>query len=304
MDNTYFPADPGGAYDDYEGSYGMMSGTSMAAPHMTGLTALVQEYVREELGVTATVPRSNLAQQLLMSTALPMKDADGVYYSPRQQGAGLANVANAVRTPAYITVQGQSVGKLELKDDPQKTGSYHMEFTVRNLTDQALTYNAKAVVLVPSAQTADTQYGQRNMMLASDVLLREVDLGPVTVSASGSAVVSQDVALTSEERRSWTIRLKTAFMWRALSFSPMPRASIPRSACPSWLSMATGLQPPSLTPPPGWMRLPMARTCTITNVNGMSPSWVTSMAMATAILARTPLTVPPETASGSSIRRM
>lgn len=200
VDNTYFPADPGGAYDDYEGSYGMMSGTSMAAPHMTGLTALVQEYVREELGVTATVPRSNLAQQLLMSTALPMKDADGVYYSPRQQGAGLANVANAVRTPAYITVQGQSVGKLELKDDPQKTGSYHMEFTVRNLTDQALTYNAKAVVLVPSAQTADTQYGQRNMMLASDVLLREVDLGPVTVSASGSAVVSQDVALTSEEK--------------------------------------------------------------------------------------------------------
>lgn len=200
VDNTYFPADPGGAYDDYEGSYGMMSGTSMAAPHMTGLTALVQEYVQKELGVTATVPRSNLAQQLLMSTALPMKDESGVYYSPRQQGAGLANVANALHTPAYITVQGQSVGKLELKDDPQKTGLYHLEFTVRNLTDQALTYNAKAVVLVPGAQEADTQYGRRNRMLASDVLLREVDLGTVTVSASGNTVVSQDVALTSEEK--------------------------------------------------------------------------------------------------------
>lgn len=78
MDTTYSPAKPGGLYDDYEGSYGMMSGTSMAAPHMTGLTALVQEYVQKELGVTAKVPTSNLAQQLLVSTALPLQDENGV----------------------------------------------------------------------------------------------------------------------------------------------------------------------------------------------------------------------------------
>ncbi len=207
VDNTYSPAEPGGLYDDYEGSYGMMSGTSMAAPHMTGLTALVQEYVQEKLGVTARIPMSNLAEHLLVSTALPMQDPNGVYYSPRQQGAGLANVANAVRTPAYITVQGQSVGKLELKDDPEKTGSYHMEFTVRNLTDEALTYNAKAAVLVPGTQEADTKYGQRDVMLASDVLLREVDLGTVTVPASGNTLVAKDVALTTEEKA----RLDAAF---------------------------------------------------------------------------------------------
>ncbi len=37
-------------YDDYVGAYGMMSGTSMAAPHMTGLTALVQQDVQNEAG--------------------------------------------------------------------------------------------------------------------------------------------------------------------------------------------------------------------------------------------------------------
>lgn len=77
-------------YDDYVGAYGMMSGTSMAAPHMTGLTALVQQYVQNELGVTAKIPMSNLTQQLLMSTALPMKDENGVYYTPRQQALALS----------------------------------------------------------------------------------------------------------------------------------------------------------------------------------------------------------------------
>ena len=44
------PANPGGMYDDYVGAYGMMSGTSMAAPHMTSLTALVQQYVQNGAG--------------------------------------------------------------------------------------------------------------------------------------------------------------------------------------------------------------------------------------------------------------
>ena len=59
-----------------------------------------------------------------VSTALPQKDTEGVYYSPRLPGAGLVNAAGAVTTPAYISVAGQNVGKLELKDDPEKTGRY------------------------------------------------------------------------------------------------------------------------------------------------------------------------------------
>ena len=200
LDGSYSPANPGGMYDDYVGAYGMMSGTSMAAPHMTGLTALVQQYVQNELGVTAKIPMSNLTQQLLMSTALPMKDENGVYYTPRQQGAGLVNVDGAVHTPAYITVQGQNVGKLELKDDPPKTGAYNMAFTVRNLSKEALTYHMKAVLLVPGSDTVDTKYGKRDVMLANDVLLREVDLGQVTVPASGNTKVEKMVTLTDAEK--------------------------------------------------------------------------------------------------------
>ena len=199
-DTLYNPADPGGRYDDYEGSYGMMSGTSMAAPHMTGITALVEQYIQKELGVTAKSTVGPLAQQLMVSTAIPQKDARGVYNSPRQQGAGLVNVGAAISTPVYITVEGQNVGKLELKDDPERTGSYTMTFHVHNLTNRQLTYQVTAAVLRPDTQAVETTWGERSVMTTSEVLMRQVDFGTVTVPASGNVKVTKTLTLTEQEK--------------------------------------------------------------------------------------------------------
>lgn len=199
VDSGYTASDPSGLYDDYEGSYGMMSGTSMAAPHMTGITALVKQYAMNTLNYDSQTAAA-LTRQLLVSTAVPQLDSNGVYYSPRLQGAGLVNAAAAVSTPAYITVDGQSIGKLEFKDDPEKNGVYEMAFQVHNLTAFALTYEAKAVLLRPDTGTASTSWGERSVMLDSDVLLREVSLGTVTVPAGESVSFSQTVTLTAEEK--------------------------------------------------------------------------------------------------------
>ena len=185
---------------DYNGSYGMMSGTSMAAPHMTGITALVEQYVQTEHNNGTKTTNADLTSLLLMSTAIPQKQEDGNYYSPRVQGAGLANAAAAIKTPAYITVAGQSVGKLELKDDPEKTGSYDLKFTVHNLSRKKVSYKAKAVFQYPATASVDTEWGTREVMLDADQKLGEFDLGTVTVAGSSSTDIAKNVTLSAEQR--------------------------------------------------------------------------------------------------------
>ena len=77
-------------------AYEYMSGTSMAAPQVTGLTAQLTQYIREQglEAKTGLSPR-RLAQSLLMSTAVPLRnqDAGGCYYPVMAQGAGFARVA-------------------------------------------------------------------------------------------------------------------------------------------------------------------------------------------------------------------
>ena len=188
-----------GTYNDYTGTYAMMSGTSMASPHMTGITALVKEYAKRELGLSGT-EAANVTEYLMMSTAVPQTDGNGVYDSPRQQGAGLVNAAAAVQTPAYITVDG-GIGKLELKDDPEKTGEYQLTFTVHNLSGAELTYNAAVSLLRPEVIDGDSAWGTRSYMTDSDVLIRTVDLGTVTVPAYDQVKVSRTVSLTAGEKK-------------------------------------------------------------------------------------------------------
>ena len=137
------------------------SGTSMAAPHIAGLSAIVAEYLRENnlSDTTKALYNAELAgdysiraimQSLLMSTATPMKN-DGKYVSILQQGSGLAEVSKAVEAKSVIMMDqaglATSTGaaadgkvKVELGDDPQRTGEYTYSFKVFNLTDELLTY--------------------------------------------------------------------------------------------------------------------------------------------------------------------
>ena len=138
------------------GGYQNMSGTSMASPQVAGMAAVVAQYIRankltEKTGLTARA----LAQSLLMSTAVPMYqdygDGENGYYSVMQQGAGLANVGAAVSAGTYIMMDknanaGAADGKVkvELGDDPNRTGDYSFGFTIYNLKDAATSFNLSA----------------------------------------------------------------------------------------------------------------------------------------------------------------
>ena len=61
------------------------------------------QYIREEQnGLNMTqAEKTSLANALMMSTAVPIRDDRNVFYSPRKQGAGLVQLDNAVTSGAY-----------------------------------------------------------------------------------------------------------------------------------------------------------------------------------------------------------
>lgn len=79
----------------------------MAATQIAGMAALLAQYWREQ-GVDKSQTRS-LSQSLLMSTATPLIESDSnCYYSILCQGAGLANVNDAINAHSYIRMDEEA----------------------------------------------------------------------------------------------------------------------------------------------------------------------------------------------------
>ena len=134
----------GGGSDKYE----TMSGTSMAAPQVAGMAALLAQVIREKgLEQKSGLSARHLAQSLLMSTAQPLYEEDsGNYYSLMNQGAGLARVDLAAQADSFIQVAGQDDCKVkaELGDDPARSGMYTFDFTITNISDTEKVYALEA----------------------------------------------------------------------------------------------------------------------------------------------------------------
>jgi uncharacterized protein YjdB/subtilisin family serine protease len=198
-----------------DGEYESMSGTSMAAPNLSGIAALVKQYVKENGLCTDTSVLNSYISSLLMSTATPLTyDAESnLLYSPRSQGAGLANAYNAITTRAYLSATDNDIPKAELGDDPEETGNYDFTYQVTNFGDDELYYALDTTVQTEGVNTDYEEYGYDFMSSTpyaldadtteeSDALVYTYDINEDTLRDSHDAFLINQ-AVTGNTDDSW-----------------------------------------------------------------------------------------------------
>ncbi len=164
---------PGGGYDE-------QSGTSMATPNLCGIVLLIRQYVKQELHISDPKDVTAMTNQLLMSTATIAMNEEGNPYSPRKQGSGLASLIKSVTTQAYITVDGKDRPKIELYDDPQRTGVYTMKFNIVNMGATTLSYDVDLDGMTESVSTSDDEHVAETPYMLSKNYTLEVEGGTLT----------------------------------------------------------------------------------------------------------------------------
>ncbi|MCD8048143.1 MAG: S8 family serine peptidase [Clostridia bacterium] len=182
--------------------YAIYTGTSLAAPHMAGAAALMNEYLDKNGIDISGNERVTLIENMLMSAAdviYQPENTEGeiVPYSPRVQGAGLVNTAAAMKTAAvFIGNSGKS--KLSLGD--KIDDSFTLEFAVKNITDKSVTYDAVSLDVQTDGYLTD-EYGPYTVQDNAVRLTVLDDDAPesITIPAGGEAEVSITVTLDNDE---------------------------------------------------------------------------------------------------------
>lgn len=196
---------PGNAYDE-------LSGTSMACPNLAGFNALVRQYLKTQRGITDQKELTRLTNQLTMSTAIIVRDEDGDPYSPRKQGAGLANFENVFNTQAYLFTDEANGGaednrpKVELGDDKNKKGVYEFDFYVRNAySSQALEFTPEIIFMTETISADGLAVAEKAKLLngSPEIKVNGVSVAygeKITVAKNTDAKISVKLTLSAEEK--------------------------------------------------------------------------------------------------------
>ncbi len=198
--------------DDGSSVSGLMSGTSMATPHMAGATAIIRQYYKHKYPSMGSLELANLIHSVEMSTATPIVQTPAstngtdqvlpIYYSPRTQGSGLVNIKAALSTNAYLLVSGQERPKAELGYN--ETGSYSFETSIINKGSSSKTFQLNGNVQAEDYFTDsyhDSYAAQQDLDLTNNgatITFKGTSLSEdntITVPANGKATITVEIQL-------------------------------------------------------------------------------------------------------------
>ena len=188
-------------------AYEVYSGTSMATPHMAGEAALLRQYIEKNYPDVKGEALGDLVNSLLMSTASPSRELDGTYYPVRRQGAGVANIANAIESGAYLSVEGSKRPKAEVGSS--KDGVYTYTATVHNMTGEAKSYTVDTIAMIETITVINGESFASNSnrdLTADEVTITYTGLDAgnrITAPANGTATFSVKIELTAAGKQAY-----------------------------------------------------------------------------------------------------
>ncbi|MCR4804485.1 MAG: S8 family serine peptidase [Clostridia bacterium] len=197
--------------------YSYMSGTSMSSPQLAGVAAVLRQALAER-GFEGT-ELDDLTRTLLMNTATPITDIsvyeyegeeymDLIVYSPRVQGAGLANVVDAMNAQAYVTVDDNEDRLPKAELGQSEDGTFSFTFTVHSMADEELQYMVYPTPIIQDFTVQGYAYENTSIYDPDDFPVafsgdveydEEYDMYIITVPAGGEATVTADLGVEFAE---------------------------------------------------------------------------------------------------------
>lgn len=189
----------GGVYSSITDGYGGLSGTSMASPQIAGVCALIMQNIGYGQLLSERV---KTVKTIIMNTAEPVVQENGIEYSPRRQGAGLAKLGNALKSEVSITYNKNAKAELYdlLKDE------FSFDVTLTNLTDIEKKVELSATLTSDGYTKLNDVYYSTLTAEAdkySEIIVNDTDINKYSENFEGYEIV-----LSPNEVRTVTLNFK------------------------------------------------------------------------------------------------